>query len=101
MAAVLKTAMGATSSWVRIPRPPLESLALQRKCLPAGMRPEFEDQDAEILVHPLLLVRVAALSVLRQLRLDGGLDPEPCRAEHVDQIGDGVGAFRERDLLVP
>jgi len=65
------------------------------------MGPELEDQDAEVLVHPLLLVGVAASGVLGQLRLDRGLNPQSRRGEHVEQIGDGVSAFREGDLLVP
>src|SRR5690349_18103173 len=67
----------------------------------AGMGPELEDQDAEVLVHPGLLVRIAASGVLGQLRLDRGLDPQPCGTEHVDQVGDGMATLGEGDLTVP
>jgi hypothetical protein len=36
---------------------------------------KLEDQDPEVLVHPQLLVRVAALGVFWQLGLDGFLNP--------------------------
>ena len=62
---------------------------------------ELEHQDAEVLVHPCLLVRVAASGVLGQLGLDRGLDPQACRTEHVEQVRDGVRTFREGDVVVP
>ena len=48
-----------------------------------GRRAKHEDEDAEVLVHPCLLVRVAASGVLGRLRLDRGFDPQPGSAEDV------------------
>ena len=62
---------------------------------------QLEDQDAEVLVHPLLLVREAASSLLGQLRLDGVLDPEASIAERIEQIRDRERTLGESDLHVP
>ena len=65
------------------------------------MGSELKDQAAKVLIHPLLLVRVAASGVIGELRLGSGLDPQPCRTEDVDQVRDGVGALGQGDLIVP
>src|SRR3712207_4637478 len=52
MAAVLKTARGASSSWVRIPRPPLcTPWPGGRRARPAGRRTAGPEGPAVLVVH--------------------------------------------------
>ncbi len=60
----------------------------------------LEDDDAEVLVKPCLLVREAASVLFGQSGLDGLLDPQASRREGVQQVCNSVGVMGQRDLRV-